>query len=383
MKKRLLLGFILLSALSLCLLARPKSTAHAEDTRVITVHTDGVTKTIATNATTVKDALERLGTPLGENDKTEPAADQQIRGSEFTINVYRARPISVVDGANSYTIMTAQRSGKEIATEAGFTTNQEDQFAFERSDDPTLATPGTQMVIKRAKNITFDLYGTSTSLTTHEDSVGDLLKERQVNLDANDEVNVPLFTKVTEGMTVSITQIDKNVQTIEEVAPFTTQQIQDVNQPLTYKKVKTAGVNGKKLVTYEITSRNGQESEKKPVKEVVTLQPITEVMTVGARPFNANVSGEKSTIMSAAGISPSDYDYVDYIIGRESGWRVNASNGRTWGLCQALPGSKMSSAGADWQTNPVTQMKWCNGYAVGRYGSWAGAYAAWQRQHWW
>lgn len=53
----------------------------------------------------------------------------------------------------------------------------------------------------------------------------------------------------------------------------------------------------------------------------------------------------------------------------ESGWRVNATNGSTWGIPQALPGSKMAVCGADWRTNPVTQIRWGLGYIAGRYSS--------------
>ena len=89
-------------------------------------------------------------------------------------------------------------------------------------------------------------------------------------------------------------------------------------------------------------------------------------------------------LMAAAGIASSDYGYVDFIVTHESGWRVNAYNpsGAT-GLCQALPGSKMASAGADYLTNPVTQLIWCNSYAVGRYGSWANAHGFWLAHKWW
>lgn len=96
-------------------------------------------------------------------------------------------------------------------------------------------------------------------------------------------------------------------------------------------------------------------------------------------------SSNKEAIMSAAGISSSDYTYVDYIITKESGWNATAANpmSSAYGLCQALPGSKMASAGSDWSTNPVTQLKWCDGYATSRYGSWAGAYNFWISNHWW
>jgi hypothetical protein len=56
---------------------------------------------------------------------------------------------------------------------------------------------------------------------------------------------------------------------------------------------------------------------------------------------------------------------------KESGWNVNAynaSSGAT-GIPQALPGNKMASAGADWQTNPATQITWGLGYIADRYGT--------------
>ena len=89
--------------------------------------------------------------------------------------------------------------------------------------------------------------------------------------------------------------------------------------------------------------------------------------------------------MASAGIAAGDYNYVNYIVSRESSWRVNAAGSPpgAYGLCQAYPGSKMASAGADWETNPATQLRWCSGYAAGRYGGWAGAYNFWSTNHYW
>ncbi len=63
------------------------------------------------------------------------------------------------------------------------------------------------------------------------------------------------------------------------------------------------------------------------------------------------------------------------LIQRESGWNAHAMNASgAYGLPQALPGSKMASAGADWRDNPATQIRWMLGY-VGRYGGSCGALA--------
>ena len=61
---------------------------------------------------------------------------------------------------------------------------------------------------------------------------------------------------------------------------------------------------------------------------------------------------------------------------RESGWRYDAENpSGAYGIPQALPGSKMASAGADWQTNPATQIRWGLGYIKQLYGNPCNAWA--------
>ncbi|MFE6103475.1 transglycosylase SLT domain-containing protein [Streptomyces laurentii] len=72
------------------------------------------------------------------------------------------------------------------------------------------------------------------------------------------------------------------------------------------------------------------------------------------------------------------------IVNHESTWNyraVNASSG-AYGLVQALPGSKMVSAGADWQTNPATQIKWGLSYMNVKYGSPCGAWQFWTANRW-
>lgn len=103
-------------------------------------------------------------------------------------------------------------------------------------------------------------------------------------------------------------------------------------------------------------------------------------------PLAVTVTGSHEDWMRAAGIAESDFGYVDYIISHESGWGVTKSNyagSGAYGLGQAYPASKMAPYGADYLTNPVPQLKWANVYAVGRYGSWANAYAHWTLYHRW
>jgi hypothetical protein len=89
-------------------------------------------------------------------------------------------------------------------------------------------------------------------------------------------------------------------------------------------------------------------------------------------------------MMSSFGFDPNtQFSCLDDIWTRESGWRWNAANASgAYGIPQALPGSKMASAGADWQTNPATQIKWGLGYIQSTYGTPCSAWSFWMANGW-
>jgi soluble lytic murein transglycosylase-like protein len=94
----------------------------------------------------------------------------------------------------------------------------------------------------------------------------------------------------------------------------------------------------------------------------------------------AAVSGSKADWLAASGIPQSDWAYVDSIVQRESGWNPNAVNKSSGacGLGQQLPCGKWAGAWND----PVAALKAQHGYVKERYGSYAGAVAFWNANHW-
>jgi len=84
-----------------------------------------------------------------------------------------------------------------------------------------------------------------------------------------------------------------------------------------------------------------------------------------------------SALLADYGFSSDQMSCLDDLWTKESGWSVTADNptSSAYGIPQALPGSKMSTAGADWATNPVTQIRWGLGYIEDRYGSPCGAWS--------
>ncbi|ALD12625.1 hypothetical protein GW571_06605 [Clavibacter capsici] len=95
-----------------------------------------------------------------------------------------------------------------------------------------------------------------------------------------------------------------------------------------------------------------------------------------AVPDPGSAKGIARSILASQGMGDDQYACLDYLWTKESGWRVNAYNpSGAYGIPQALPGSKMASVGADWQTNPATQITWGLQYIDSRYGSPCGAKA--------
>ena len=99
-------------------------------------------------------------------------------------------------------------------------------------------------------------------------------------------------------------------------------------------------------------------------------------------------TGDPRTIARAMlgrfGFGADQFSCLDSIYVNESGWDVHADNpsSSAYGIPQALPGSKMASAGADWETNPATQIEWGIGYIKSRYGTPCNAWGFKQSNGW-
>ena len=101
-------------------------------------------------------------------------------------------------------------------------------------------------------------------------------------------------------------------------------------------------------------------------------------------PVQSSYTTAQIQAMAAQMVPSGQFQCFSNIVDHESSWNytaVNASSG-AYGLFQALPGSKMSSVGDDWRTNPATQIKWGLNYMNSRYGSPCEAQSFWAANHW-
>ncbi len=357
------------------------------DAKIVIISHDKQQQVVPSKEATVGDLLKQLNINLGEGDVVEPSMSATIDQDQFRINVYRAVPVEVVDGSNRTFAFSASKTPRAIAEQTGAVVYPEDIVKADPVQDFVASgSIGEQINITRATPINVDLYGTKVTLRTQAKTVAELVKEKGIKLKKNDQIVPALNTPIAANQQVSFIRTGTKTETVTETIAMPVQSIPDNSLAYGTTAVRQQGSAGEQVVTYEIAITNNVETGRKIIQKVVTKAPVTQIAVVGT-----SLSGIKGD-MALAGIAPSDYNYADYIISRESGWCPTKAQGQYggcppyagyvpatggYGLCQSTPGSKMASAGADWATNPVTQLKWCSGYAKSRYGGWAGAYNHW------
>ncbi len=363
-----------------------------KNAEIVVVSHDHVQQIVPTRAATVGSLLAHLHLTLNEGDVVEPSVTTPIDQDQFRINIYRAVPVQVVDNGHRSFTFSAAKTPRSIAAQTGSKLYADDVVAVNPAQDfVKTGTIGEQVVIDRAVPVNLNLYGTPLAIRTHASTVGDLVKQKNIKLAKDDQLIPAANTPLAANTQVFITRNGIKIESVQEDIPMPTQQIQDDTLAYGTSALRQAGSAGHQVTTYQLNLKNGIEVGRSILQQVVTQQPVTEIRVVGT-----SLSGIKGD-MALAGIAASDYDYVDYIVSHESGWcptkaqgehdcpavpdNPNTPNG--YGLCQSTPGYKMASAGSDWQTNPVTQLRWCSGYAQGRYGSWGAAYNHWVNYHNW
>ncbi|AGZ39466.1 lytic transglycosylase domain-containing protein [Actinoplanes friuliensis] len=143
-------------------------------------------------------------------------------------------------------------------------------------------------------------------------------------------------------------------------------------------EARSAAAKGRKLEARAIAVKKAAAARKK------ALENGGPVPYAGPIPSSCNdYSGSRAigcALMLDKGFGLDQFPCLDKLWKHESGWNYRAENRSSgaYGIPQALPGKKMSSSGADWKTNPATQIKWGLGYIKGRYNTPCGAWSNFQ-----
>ncbi|PJM78665.1 G5 domain-containing protein [Bifidobacterium scaligerum] len=224
-------------------------------------------------------------------------------------------------------------------------------------------------------------------------TVKDVLETGNITLDPSDSVSPSLDSKVTEATVITIDRANADVETTETEIAFNEVRKETSDLPKGQEKVETEGQNGILETTALVTKAGDKVVSSNVFASWVKQAPVDKVILVGTATASSSSSSASLGTTTPAGeiqswahqyllsngYSEEDFTAANYIISHESGWSPTATNPTSgaYGLAQAYPGSKMVSAGADWQTNYKTQFKWFVDYCNQRYGGIVQAYNHW------
>lgn len=294
-RQTLLIASAILTALSFAWVGHVYADGdkNARNGRLVTVHDRGEEKVVLTHAKNVRDALKDAGIAVEAEDSVEPRLDSELIATDYVVNIYRARPVIVVDGSTRQKIMTAAQTPRAIVDAADVTDlRDEDKATLQTSGD--LAADGASLIlaIDRATPFTLQLYGKPVKTYSHADTVGEMLEQKGVKLSATDKLSVSQDTPLSADMTVAIWREGIQTATIDEPIAFTTRMVLDADHPVGYRKVQAPGEPGRKSVTYDITAKNGQEISRKIIQSVTLEKPKEQIVLVGNKPKNPLTSGK-------------------------------------------------------------------------------------------
>jgi uncharacterized protein YabE (DUF348 family) len=341
---------------------------------------DGQARTIHTNGSDVGQVLADAGYKVDGHDLVAPSPSTSVQNGS-TIVLKRGRLLHLSVDGQTRNVWTTAPTVAAAMSDLGY--SQQDLTSVSRAHRLPLS--ATNIEIRLPKFVVVYHDGARTALRTSDTTLRHVLRDMKLRLGQYDRMSTP----ITRRTVVRIHRVEHSVITRRQAIPFRTRSVNDRKLLSGHSKVVVAGRDGVRELRWAAVYVDGKLAGKTKLPTRVLRQPVTEVRHDGTKQPPIPTSGPPQEIARA--MMAKDYgwgsDQMSCLVqmwDRESGWNTSATNPYTgaYGIPQALPGSKMASAGADWQTSAATQIRWGLGYIASRYGTPCGAWALWQSQGW-
>jgi resuscitation-promoting factor RpfB len=346
---------------------------------------DGQASSLHTTASRVSDVLDDAGYRVGVHDLVAPSPNVEVHdGSKVVYK--RGRLLHLDVNGVRKDVWTTAPTVSDALMQLGYSTA--DFTSVSRAK--RLALGVTDITVRTPRLVTVVHDGKKQQVTTTEPTVGRLLSDLGIPYSSKDRLSAAPDSALKENQKIVVGRVKHATVTKTTALPYQIKKTSDPTLDKGTTKVVTPGQDGTARITYSVVYVDGVVVGKTPVKTVVLSEPTTQVMKVGTKPptpvtvVPANEAQAIAKKLAAArGWGDDQFACLVPLWSHESGWRTNAANpSGAYGIPQALPGSKMASAGPNWQTDATTQITWGLGYIGGRYVNPCGAWSFWQANNW-
>ncbi|MDQ0856384.1 uncharacterized protein YabE (DUF348 family) [Arthrobacter sp. V4I6] len=253
--------------------------AFVGNNKTVTLNVDGKVSSVQTFGGTVGQVVKGAKVELQPSDRVSPSADSRVQdGSVINVNLAKAVKVSL-DGAER-TINTTSPTVEGLVTELGVASASEVSVP----KDAQLSVSGSFLTISTPKTVSIVADGKAAQTTTTAATVSQLLADTGVTLGASDRTSQPGNAPVVNDMVIKVSRIDvsKTAETTEPV-PFQTVSTQSAELFKGEKDVTQAGVAGTLNKSFKLVLVDGREASRTLVSEAVSVQPVTEKVTVGTK----------------------------------------------------------------------------------------------------
>ncbi len=380
--------------------------AWATTDKAVAVTIDGQARTIHTRAGTVGGALKAAHVGIGAHDVLAPAAATKLHDGSRIV-VLRGRQLRLNVDGKLITVWTTASTVSQALAELGYGTDE----TVSVSRATRLPLTPTQITLLTPKAVTIRADHSAVEVITTDRTVGQALAAAGLRVGPQDQLSAPVTSALTDGEVIVLKRVKTTTTTTTKSIPYTTKTTKDSDEFKGTTVVIKLGHAGLQKVTWQLVYVDGKLVGKRITATVIVTKPVSKVQKVGTKSkpkpvtkhedssgsgSSSGSSGSSSgpvpsgsaqsiarSLVSAHGWNGDQFSCLVKLWNRESGWRTTAANpSGAYGIPQALPGSKMSSAGPDWQHNATTQIKWGLGYISARYGTPCGAWAHSQSTGW-
>lgn len=290
--RRFLIVGVALLTVAVAALAMPRLLPHSP---AVTIRVDGKEQISAqTDADTVRGTLRDYGVKLGPEDRVSPGPTTTVTDG-LTVNVFRAFPVVVDYDGDVRPLTTTWPKPSQLVRQLNL-----DPDSISIVSAPTRLTQGASVVLRTLQGVTISVDGTQHAESTAALNVSEFLQQNGVVLGPQDRVAPSADTRLTDGMTVTVTRIVTDTAQADEPLPPPTIRRDDPGLPTGQEQEIQAGVAGVQRVTYEVTKKNGAETGRAAISRIPIQPPTPRVVAVGAA-LSHSRSGSASWYESASG----------------------------------------------------------------------------------
>ncbi|AWR15628.1 resuscitation-promoting factor [Corynebacterium diphtheriae] len=288
----------------------------------ITVDLNGEHISLATFSRDVDGVLKQAGVNVGEKDLVYPAPSETVADND-TVTVRTSKQVSVVIDGVKKDVTTNAITVEELFSQLNDVPAALSSASLNVEKGARIPAEGMSLDVVTPKIISLTTGDKTVFTQIAAATVADVLKERGIDVDADDVVMPALDTAVSKDMNIKVDKVDSREEKITEKFDEPATYIEDAEQLEGEETLVTPGTQGERTVTRKIVTVNGVETANEVVNEEIITPGVAATIKRGAK---------KPTTASAAAVASGSV--WDQLAQCESGgnWSINTGNGFTGGL---------------------------------------------------